>query len=164
MNKFSSYERIKVALEHKQTDRISFYLGTAAIAGINVNALRELRKYLRFSDEVTIEDKITQIAHIEDDLIDYLKIDIECVALNPPTVKGLQKNLGVENGYDQITDEKGMGMTLPISGGHYYLLWRGLLTDISILLRFILFRVIYHQRKSFKSGTHFNNKIFINKL
>jgi uroporphyrinogen decarboxylase len=129
MKTFTSYERVKAALEHKESDRIPFDLGSAAVTGININALRSLREYLGMSDVVTVKDRITQIADIQDDLIERLKIDVKCVAPVPPSQNGLSKDLGVENGYDRIIDEWGMGWRMPVTGGHYYDLFRSPLSS-----------------------------------
>ena len=45
----TSYERLKAALEHREPDRIPFDLGAAAVAGININALRALKKIPGFA-------------------------------------------------------------------------------------------------------------------
>lgn len=116
----TSFERVKTALEHREPDRIPFDLGGAAVTGININALRSLRKYLGLSEKVTIKDKITQIGNIEDDLIEKLRIDVKGVSPSPSSHKGLTHEPGIENGYDRIIDEWGMGWRMPVSGGHYY--------------------------------------------
>ena len=129
MKAFTSYERVKAALEHKESDKIPFDLGSAAVTGININALRSLRRYLGMSEVVTVKDRITQIANIEDDLIDRLKIDVKCVAPVPPSQKGLAQDLGVEYGYDRIIDEWGMGWRMPVNGGYYYDLYKSPLSS-----------------------------------
>lgn len=120
MNDYSSYERVKTALEHKEADKIPFDLGAAAVTGINIHALHELKKYLGINSESRIKDRITQIAEIDNDIISHLKIDVKGVCPNPSSVGGLAKDLGVEDGYDRIIDEWGMGWRMPIKGGHYY--------------------------------------------
>jgi len=124
MKTFTSYERVKAALEHKEADKVPFDLGSAAVTGININALRLLRKYLGLPETVTIKDKITQIANIEDDLIERLQIDVKGVSPSPSRHQGLEKDLGVENGYDRIIDEWGMGWRMPVISGHYYDLYQ----------------------------------------
>lgn len=120
MKNLTSFERVKAALEHKEPDQIPFDLGAAAVTSININALRKLKKYLGMSDEVKLRDKITQIAHIEEDVIERFKIDVRCVSPKSTNRPGLEKDLGIENGYDRIIDEWGMGWRMPIHGGHYY--------------------------------------------
>jgi uroporphyrinogen decarboxylase len=126
---YTSYERVKAALEHKEPDRVPFDLGSAAVTGININTLRNLRRHLGLSENVRLLDKITQIAHVDDDLIEKLKIDVKIVAPNPPAEKGLQNDLGVQDGYDRLIDEWGMGWQMPIDGGFYYDLYHSPLKD-----------------------------------
>ncbi len=120
MTPITSFERVKAALEHKEADKIPFDLGSAAVTGINIHALRSLRKYLGMTDMVTVKNRITQIANIEDDLIDRLEIDIKGVAPSESKQKGLSTEQGIEDGYDRIIDEWGMGWRMPVKGGHYY--------------------------------------------
>ena len=42
---YSSYERVKVALEHKEPDRIPFDIGGAMVTGINIRALQNFKDY-----------------------------------------------------------------------------------------------------------------------
>ncbi len=120
----TSFERLKAALEHREPDRIPFDLGAAAVAGININSLRALKKYLGLPGEVKLRDRITQIAQIEQDVIDIFKIDVKSVCPKPSRIKGLEQDLGIENGYDRIIDEWGMGWKMPLQGGHYYDLFK----------------------------------------
>jgi uroporphyrinogen decarboxylase len=120
MNNMTSYDRVKAALEHREADKIPFDLGAAAVTGINIKALISLRKYLGLPENVTVKDRITQIANIEDDLIGRLKIDVKGVCPSAPSKKGLAIEPGVEDGYDRIIDEWGMGWRMPLKGGHYY--------------------------------------------
>ncbi|TSA33567.1 MAG: hypothetical protein D4R64_13960 [Porphyromonadaceae bacterium] len=46
MVKNTSYQRIIDTLEHREPDRVPFDLGAAAVTGINIRALRNLKKYL----------------------------------------------------------------------------------------------------------------------
>jgi uroporphyrinogen decarboxylase len=117
---FSSFERVKFALEHKEADRIPFDIGGAAVSGINVNSLRNLRLYLGMSDEVNVRDKITQLAHTGEDLIEKLKIDVKNVSPNPPSKRGLTRELGQVGDYYQLIDEFGIGWQMPVKGGHFY--------------------------------------------
>ena len=120
MSRFTSFERVRTALEHKEADNVPFDLGGAAVTGINVHALRALRKYLGLPDTVTVKDKITQIANIEEDLIERLKIDVKGVCPSASIKKGLAFEPGEEDGYLRIIDEWGMGWRMPVTDGHYY--------------------------------------------
>ena len=69
---YTSFERVKRALEHKEPDRIPFDIGGTMVTGINVNALRDLRRHLGLSDDVQVRDKVTQMADTGDEIIDRL--------------------------------------------------------------------------------------------
>ena len=95
MKTLTSYERVKTSLEHKEPDKVPFDLGAAAVTGINNKALRSLRRYLGLSEAVTVKDKITQIANIEDDLIDILKIDTQGTEYQ--VVEGAKETISQDN-------------------------------------------------------------------
>ena len=73
---YTSFERVKLALEHKEPDHIPFDIGGAAVTGINIKTLKRLKKYLGLSEKVELWDKVTQLAKTDDELIDALKIDV----------------------------------------------------------------------------------------
>jgi uroporphyrinogen decarboxylase len=129
MDSLTSYDRVKAALEHREADKVPFDLGSAAVTGININALCSLRKYLGLSEYASVKDKITQIGNISDDLIEILKIDIKGVSPSPSHQKGLSREAGIEDGYNRIIDEWGMGWRMPLRGGHYYDLYHSPLAD-----------------------------------
>jgi uroporphyrinogen decarboxylase len=94
--RYTSFERVKAALAHKEPDRIPFDIGGTMVTGINVNALRDLRKHLGLSGEVQIRDKVTQMADTGDEIIERLKIDIKNVSPEPPSKSGLANDLGLQ--------------------------------------------------------------------
>ena len=49
---YTSYERVKTSLEHKEPDKVPFDLGGSMVSRININALRNLRKHLGLEPEV----------------------------------------------------------------------------------------------------------------
>jgi len=130
MNELTGLERVKFALEHKEADRVPLDLGGAAVTGININALRNLRKHLGFSGEPQLRDRITQLAWTGSDVIEHLGVDVLTVAPNEPSEKGLARDLGVQDGYDRLVDEFGMGWRMPVSGGHYYDLYHSPLATV----------------------------------
>jgi len=126
---YTSYERVRTALAHKEPDRIPFDIGGTMVTGVNVNALRNLRKHLGFSEEVQIRDRITQMADTGDEIIEKLKIDIKNVSPEPASKQGLAKDLGRQGEHYRLTDEFGMGWQMPAKGGHYYDLYHSPLKD-----------------------------------
>ncbi len=128
----TSYERVLAALEHREGDRIPFDLGGTEVTGINIKALRELKKYLGMSASDEIRDVITQMADTGQDVVDYLKVDVKNVG---PTIteEARLKDLGIKEGYHYLEDEWGMQWRMPIKGGHYYDLARSPLAHVETI-------------------------------
>ena len=115
----TSYERVVAALEHREGDKVPFDLGGTMVSGININALKALKKYLGLSTPAELKDPITQMAHTGQDLIDYLGVDVKNVGPATPPESKL-KDLGNKDGYHYLMDEWGMKWRMPLNGGHYY--------------------------------------------
>ncbi|MHC4499391.1 MAG: uroporphyrinogen decarboxylase family protein [Planctomycetota bacterium] len=126
---YTSFERVKTALEHREPDRIPFDIGGTMVTGINVNALRNLRESLCLSDDVKVRDKVTQMADTGDEIIERLRIDVKNVSPDPPSRQGLARDLGLQGDHYVLYDEFGMGWRMPAEGGHYYDLFHSPLQD-----------------------------------
>ncbi|MHC4708777.1 MAG: uroporphyrinogen decarboxylase family protein [Planctomycetota bacterium] len=120
---------MKTALAHKEPDRIPFDIGGTMVTGINVNALRNLRKYLGLPEEVQVRDRVTQMADTGDEIIERLKIDVKNVSPERPSNPGLARDLGLQGDHYVLYDEFGMGWRMPARGGHYYDLFDSPLKD-----------------------------------
>lgn len=116
----TSFERVKAALEHREADRIPLDIGGTMVSGININTMCRLREHLGFTAPARVHDRVTQVAATNDDLVDRLGIDVKNVWPNAPTNPGLSQELGIQDGYDRLIDEFGMGWQKPDNGGHYY--------------------------------------------
>jgi uroporphyrinogen decarboxylase len=127
---YTSIERVRTALEHREPDRVPLDLGGTLVSAINVHALRRLRRYLGLPDKVAVWEKVTQIGAMDDDLIERLGVDIKNVGPRPPGNPGLAKDLGVEEGHAALTDEFGIGWHMPLQGGHYYDLYKHPLSHV----------------------------------
>lgn len=118
---YTSYERVKAVLEHKEPDRLPFDLGGSVLTGMNKHCYTNLRKYLGLPNKETeIVDVMQQLARIDEDMIERLKIDVMCVDPDAPSVKGLAKEVELDGDYYKMTDEWGIGWKMPARGGHYY--------------------------------------------
>lgn len=67
----SSHERVRLAPEHKEPDRVPFDLEAAAVTGINVWAPCEVTRHLGLPGEVKLGDTITQLATADGETADY---------------------------------------------------------------------------------------------
>ncbi|MEG2842141.1 MAG: hypothetical protein RR900_01525, partial [Ruthenibacterium sp.] len=116
----TSYERVKMALNHQEPDRVPFDLGASGVTTINVNALKELRSYFGLNnDNVKVTDIINQTATVDDDLIEVMKIDVKPVDPLPPQTPGLSKPVWQEGTNHLIQDEFGIIWRMP-PNGHYF--------------------------------------------
>jgi len=115
----NSRERVQVALNHQEPDRIPFDLGGTPMSGIHHVAYRNLRHYLGLPEEqIKISDSIQLLAAVSDDMKDRLQVDIHNIAPRSSAAY----NLGYEiiGDYSTYVDEWGIGWRSPVDGGLYY--------------------------------------------
>ena len=87
---YTSYKRVKAALEHREPDRVPFDLGGSGVTGINIKCLNNLRNYLGIEKkELKLFDVVSQTAIVDDDLVEKLKIDVKIVPPKPPIKKNI---------------------------------------------------------------------------
>lgn len=130
----NSYERVKKALEHKEPDRIPFDIGGSVLTGMNRHAYSNLRNYLGLpKKEIVICDEIQQLARIDEDVLEILKVDVRGVDPDPPKELGLATSPIIKGDYYVKKDEWGIEWRMPISGGHYYDMVKGSLTEASTI-------------------------------
>ncbi|MFC2144863.1 uroporphyrinogen decarboxylase family protein [Actinomycetota bacterium] len=127
--KYTSYERVKLALEHKEPDKVPLDIGGALVAGININVLRRLSGHLGLKEPINLYDKITQLGEVNDELIEKLGIDIKSVAPDAPGNKGLSRDIGLDEDHYKLIDEFGIGWKMPKENGHFYDLYHHPLKD-----------------------------------
>ena len=118
--KNSSYQRVMDALEHREPDCIPFDLGAAAVTGINIKALRNLKNYLGIKSDSTVQDEITQLADFEPFMAGLFKTDVGAVRPQPPSKAPLRKDSVKEGKHYHLYDEFGIGWQMPVEGGMYY--------------------------------------------
>jgi uroporphyrinogen decarboxylase len=118
---YTSYDRVKAALEHREPDRVPFDLGGSVLTGINRHAYTNLRAYLNMpAGEVEIYDVMQQLARVDDDMIERLRVDVRCVDPSPPSQPGLAAPITRDGAYYRMTDEWGIEWRMPVEGGHYF--------------------------------------------
>ena len=127
---YTSYERVKAALEHREPDRVPFDLGGSVLTGMNKVAYQRLRAYLGLPEKpVEIYDQIQQLARIHQDVLDRLEVDVRCVDPDPPSHSPLAKDIVNEGQYHAFTDEWGITWKMPSDGGLYFDMRRHPLAD-----------------------------------
>lgn len=131
MQEVTSYQRIIDALEHRESDRIPFDLGAAAVTGINIRALRNLKKYLGIETNSVIQDDVTQLAVFDTAMAELFRTDVGTVLPQPPSVVPLGIAPHLEDRHYKLTDEFGIGWQMPVEGGLYYDQYHHPLADAS---------------------------------
>lgn len=127
---YTSFERIKRTLEHKEPDRIPFDIGGSVLTGMNKVCYSNLRDYLKMPHkEIDILDEMQQLARIDEDMNKRLKVDVRCVDPLPPNKIGLYKSPVIDGKYYKRVDEWGIEWKMPIKQGLYYDMVKGSLTD-----------------------------------
>jgi uroporphyrinogen decarboxylase len=117
----NSRERAKMALNHKEPDRIPFDLGGTVLTSIHVNAYKNLRRYLGLPDvEIGVMDVFQQIAVVDDDVRQLLKCDVRNVAPRSSATHQIIVNTTDMPGYDFFHDEWRIGWRKPQDGGFFY--------------------------------------------
>ncbi|MGD8520843.1 MAG: uroporphyrinogen decarboxylase family protein [Desulfobacterales bacterium] len=115
----NSRERILTALDHREPDRIPFDLGSIQVTGIHVIAYRNLRQALGMPEvEIQLCDTIQQLASIDDDMTERLKIDVRGLyPLNSHNWKVVEEDAG---NYWAYHDEWGITHHRPKKNGLYF--------------------------------------------
>lgn len=117
----TSFERVKLAIEHKEPDKIPYDLGGSVLTGMNINLYENLRDYLGLPKvKRHICDEVQQLAYIDDDVLDILKVDVRCVDPSPPKDKNYAKPIIKKGNFYKLRDEWGVDWKMPIEGGHYF--------------------------------------------
>lgn len=115
----NSRQRLQMALNHQEPDKVPFDLGATVLTSIHHRSYRELRKALGLPDlEPRIVDIFQQIVVVDDDVRDRLKVDVRDVA--PRSSASFRIDIQEMPGYTYFYDEWGIGWRMPVDGGWYY--------------------------------------------
>ena len=115
----NSRNRILIALNHKEPDRIPFDLGGMAQSGIHWLAYTNLRRYLMLPDvKIKLLNIITQVARLDTDFQERLLIDTDLVYSDWASSEKVK--LYEEGNYFVYTDEWGIGRCMPKEKGCYF--------------------------------------------
>ncbi len=119
--RWTSYDRVKAALEHRELDRVPFDLGGTVLTGMHRVAYQKLRRYLGLREvPVDVIDPIQQLARIHQDVIDALHVDVRAVDPAGPAAAPLATPVVEEDDVRAFTDEWGIRWTTPAGGGLYF--------------------------------------------
>jgi uroporphyrinogen decarboxylase len=112
-------ERMKVALSHKEPDRVPIDLGASIVTSITNAAYVPLREHLGLPvEDVQIYDQVQQLPYLAEDLLDRFRVDTRMVQLPPTHVAGVE--ILDDGDYWAMIDRWGSRMHMPKTGGLYY--------------------------------------------
>lgn len=115
----NSSERVKLAINHKEPDRVPFDLGGTVVTGIHIQAYRNLRAYLGLPEkEIEIVHLTQQLAKVDEDVMETLGVDVRNVA--PNAIERFDVTINTSGEYLQFYDDYGIGWRMPREGGLYY--------------------------------------------
>ena len=95
-----SRERVLMALNHQEPDRVPMDFGGTSFTGIQVTAYESLKKHLGIETPSVLASKRAQLVVVEDAIKDRLHTDVAGIDLNPPAslprATGLPANTSVD--------------------------------------------------------------------
>lgn len=114
-----SRERLCLALDHREPDRVPFDLGGTGLTTVHVTAYRNLRQFLGLPPvQVRVAHVAEQLADVDEDVAHRLDTDVRPV--RPGLPEGYQLTFEDQGAYEAYTDEWGIGWRKPKDGGFYY--------------------------------------------
>jgi len=115
----NSRERVRLALDHKEPDRVPFDLGGTFVTGIHKDAYPRWRKALGLPPvELRIFEMLQQMAWVDDDMADALGVDVRPVVPGGGLFSKIDlKDMGHSTYFH---DNWRIGWRMPKDGGMYY--------------------------------------------
>ena len=112
-------ERVMLALNHQEPDRIAIDLGGSICSSIHKKAYLELKKYLGMEvDEIIMADYVQQLPYLDEDLLERFEVDFRMVQLPAATVPDLE--IFEDGDYWAFIDRWGSKLHMPKDGGLYF--------------------------------------------
>ena len=115
----NSRERVLLALNHSEQDRVPFDMGGSVVTGISAVAYGKLRKFLGLPEiEPVVIDILQQIARVDDDVMAKLGVDVKNIS--PRSSASFRIDIKDGGDYTFFHDEFKIGWRMPKDGGLYY--------------------------------------------
>jgi len=112
-------ERVMLALDHKEPDRIPIDLGATIVSSITKNSYISLKQQLGLPlEEIKMLDYVQQLPYLDDALVDRFGVDFRMVQLPAATAPGLE--VFEEGDYYAFIDRWGSKLHMPKEGGLYF--------------------------------------------
>jgi uroporphyrinogen decarboxylase len=112
-------ERVRLALDHKEPDRIPIDLGATIVSSIARPTYVELKQHLDLPvEEIKMLDYVQQLPYVDEALLQRFGADFRMVQLPAATTAGV--NIFTEGDYDAFYDRWGSKLHRPHTGGFYF--------------------------------------------
>jgi uroporphyrinogen decarboxylase len=112
-------ERVLMALNHEEPDRVPIDLGSTPVSGICRGAYADLLAQMGLPGrEIRTIDIIQQLAGVDEDVLQALEVDFRPISSNPPADYRLE--IVDEGDCEAYTDEWGAKLRRPKLAGHYF--------------------------------------------
>jgi uroporphyrinogen decarboxylase len=117
--KTTSRERVMLALNHKEPDRIPIDLGATIVTSIANRTYLELEKYLGLPlEEIKVLDYVQQLPYVSEALMQRFDVDFRMVQLPAATTSGVE--IFEEGDYYAFFDRWGSKLHMPKKAGFYF--------------------------------------------
>ena len=124
----NSKERLALALNHQEPDRIPFDLGGTGLTTLHFTAYGNLRQHMGLPPvKPRVAAMAEQLAMVDEDVAERLEADVWPV--KPEAATGFQFRFRDEGAYEAYLDEWGIGWRKPKDGGFYYDMYHHPLAD-----------------------------------
>lgn len=115
----NSRQRVMLALNHQEPDRIPIDLGGTIVSSITVRAYVDLKKHLDMPlEKIEMLDYVQQLPYLDEPLMDRFGVDFRMVQLPSATAPGLA--IFQEGDYYAFIDRWGSKLHMPRDGGLYF--------------------------------------------
>ncbi|OGO25952.1 MAG: hypothetical protein A2W33_10870 [Chloroflexi bacterium RBG_16_52_11] len=112
-------QRVMLALNHKEPDRIPIDLGATIVSSITKSSYISLKAHLGDSiEEIKMLDYVQQLPYLDDALMQRFGVDFRIVQLPPAVAHGVK--IFEEGNYYAIIDRWGSKLHMPKEGGYYF--------------------------------------------
>lgn len=115
----NSRERVVLALNHKEPDRVPIDLGATIVSSIVRASYVELMKYLGMpADQIEMLDHVQQLPYLDEPLLERFGVDFRLIQMPAATAPGLR--VFEEGNYFAFIDRWGSRLHMPNEGGPYF--------------------------------------------
>jgi uroporphyrinogen decarboxylase len=112
-------ERVRMALDHREPDRIPIDLGATIVSSITRSSYLPLKQHLGLPiEEIKMLDYVQQLPYVDEALMERFGVDFRMVQLPAATAPDL--NIFVEGDYFAFIDRWGSKLHMPREGGLYF--------------------------------------------